>query len=485
MKVRRRVSRGLPALGTVVLLLLLSGFRSGQAAQRPNIVLILADDLGWADLSCYGADLHETPHIDRLAAQGVRFTQAYAMSVCSPSRAGLMTGRHPARLHITIWAEGSRQGPRNRRLLQGDSLHDLPHTETTLAKHLSDAGYLTALVGKWHLGDADHYPETHGFDVNIGGTHWGAPQTYWWPYRGRGRFGQEFRYVPHLEFGAPGEYLTDRLTDEALRVIDRAGDKPFFLYLAHHAPHTPIEAKAEDVRHFTEKLQPGLKHRNPVYAAMVQSLDESVGRVLDHLKQCGLDRNTIVVFASDNGGYIGTDRKAGQPMPVTNNAPLRSGKGSLYEGGIRVPLVVRWPQVTPAGAACETPVTLMDLSVTLRAAGAPASLSAAGVDGLDLTPLLKDPAVRLQRAALYFHYPHYYETTTPVSAVRAGDWKLLEYLEDNRVELYQLRDDPAERTDLAQERPEKAAELRTLLHTWRQSVDAALPRANPDFRSRG
>jgi len=479
------MSRGLPALGTVVLLLLLSGFRSGQAAQRPNIVLILADDLGWADLSCYGADLHETPHIDRLAAQGVRFTQAYAMSVCSPSRAGLMTGRHPARLHITIWAEGSRQGPRNRRLLQGDSLHDLPHTETTLAKHLSDAGYLTALVGKWHLGDADHYPETHGFDVNIGGTHWGAPQTYWWPYRGRGRFGQEFRYVPHLEFGAPGEYLTDRLTDEALRVIDRAGDKPFFLYLAHHAPHTPIEAKAEDVRHFTEKLQPGLKPRNPVYAAMVQSLDESVGRVLDHLKQCGLDRNTIVVFASDNGGYIGTDRKAGQPMPVTNNAPLRSGKGSLYEGGIRVPLVVRWPQVTPAGAACETPVTLMDLAVALRAAGAPASLSAAGVDGLDLTPLLKDPAVRLPREALYFHYPHYYETTTPVSAVRAGDWKLLEYLEDNRVELYQLRDDPAERTDLAQERPEKAAELRTLLHTWRQSVDAALPRANPDFRSRG
>jgi len=218
---------------------------------------------------------------------------------------------------------------------------------------------------------------------------------------------------------------------------------------------------------------------------MVQSLDESVGRVLDHLKQCGLDRNTIVVFASDNGGYIGTDRKAGQPMPVTNNAPLRSGKGSLYEGGIRVPLVVRWPQVTPAGAACETPVTLMDLAVALRAAGAPASLSAAGVDGLDLTPLLKDPAVRLPREALYFHYPHYYETTTPVSAVRAGDWKLLEYLEDNRVELYQLRDDPAERTDLAQERPEKAAELRTLLHTWRQSVDAALPRANPDFRSRG
>ncbi|MCU0913484.1 MAG: sulfatase [Planctomycetes bacterium] len=476
--------RILPALRPVLLLLLLAGLRSGQAAQRPNIVLILADDLGWTDLGCYGADLHETPHIDRLAAEGVRFTQAYAMSVCSPSRAALMTGRHPARLHITIWAEGSLQGPTNRRLLQADSLHDLPYAEATLAKHLSDAGYLTALVGKWHLGDGNHYPETHGFDVNIGGTHWGAPQTYWWPYRGQGRFGQEFRYVPHLEFGAPGEYLTDRLTDEALRVIDRAAGKPFFLYLAHHAPHTPIEAKAEDVRHFTEKLRPDMKHRNPVYAAMVKSLDESVGRVLDHLKQRGLDGNTIVVFASDNGGYIGTDRKLGQAVPVTNNAPLRSGKGSLYEGGIRVPLLVRWPQVTPAGAACDVPITLMDLSVTLRGAGAPASLPAAGVDGLDLSLLLKDPASQLQREALYFHYPHYYETTTPVSAARAGDWKLLEYLEDNRLELFDLRNDPAERTDLAKESPEKAAELRTLLHTWRQAVGAALPKPNPDFASR-
>jgi arylsulfatase A-like enzyme len=213
---------------------------AARAATAPNIVLILADDLGWSDVGCYGADLHETPRIDALAREGMRFTQAYAMSVCSPSRAMLLTGRHAARLGMTIWIEGSLRKGTNRRLLEADSRHNLPHTEKTLATHLRGAGYLTALVGKWHLGDADHYPETHGFDVNIGGTHWGAPTTFWWPYAGAGRFGSEYRYVPHLEFGRPGEYLTDRLTDEALRVIDHANGRPFLLYLAHHTPHTPI-----------------------------------------------------------------------------------------------------------------------------------------------------------------------------------------------------------------------------------------------------
>jgi len=447
---------------------------------RPNIVLILADDLGWADLGCYGADLHETPNLDRLAATSVRFTSAYAMPVCSPTRAALMTGRHAARVHMTIWSEGSLQGPQNRQLLQAESLHSLPHTETTLAKHLQDAGYLTALVGKWHLGDADHYPETHGFDVNIGGTHWGAPQTFWWPYRGTGRFGPEYRYVPHLEFGQPGEYLTDRLTDEALRVIDQAGDKPFFLYLAHHAPHTPIEAKPDDVQHFAAKLRPEMRHQNAVYAAMVKSLDESVGRVLAHLKQCALSENTIVIFASDNGGYVGVDRQAGQTVPVTNNAPLRSGKGSCYEGGVRVPLLIHWPGVTTAAAACDEPVVVMDLLPTLlTAAGVPAP--AVQLDGLDLAPLLKDPAARLARDALFFHYPHYYPTTTPVSAVRAGDWKLLEYFEDEHLELYNLQDDLSEQADLAAAQPDKAGQLRALLHQWREGVGAALPSANPNF----
>ena len=453
---------------------------AAAAARQPNIVLILADDLGWSDLGCYGADLVETPHIDRLAADGVRFTQAYAMSVCSPSRATLLTGKHAARLRITTWSEGSLGGPRNRPLLEAPALHDLPHTGKTLAAHLHDAGYLTALVGKWHLGDARHHPETHGFDVNIGGTQWGAPQSFWWPYRGAGRFGPEFRYVPHLEFGTTGEYLTDRLTDEALRVIERAGDGPFFLFLAHHAPHTPIEAKSHDVAHFKRKLGPGMRHRNATYAAMVRSFDESVGRVLEHLAHRRLDRDTIVVVTSDNGGFVGVDRGSGDATPVTSNAPLRSGKGSLYEGGIRVPLVVRWPGVTPSGAVCAEPVMLTDLFHTLQPTTA--DFGDAARDGVDLEPLLRDPAATLDRDALFFHYPHYYETTTPVSGVRLRDWKLLEYLEDGRLELYNLRDDPSEAVDVAGRDPGRADSMRRRLQDWRTAVDAAMPTPNPDSK---
>lgn len=458
-------------------------FSSVAVAAKPNIVIILADDLGWADLGCYGADLHETPHLDRLAREGVRFTDAYAMSVCSPSRATLLTGKHAARLRITIWSEGSLDGPKNRKLLQAESRHDLPHTETTLAKHLRDAGYLTALIGKWHLGDARHYPETHGFDINIGGTLWGAPETFFWPYRGSGRYGPEFRYVPHLEFGRPGEYLTDRLTDEALSVIDRAGKQPFFLYLAHHAVHTPIEAKAADIKHFDERTGAGLKHQNTVYAAMLKSLDDSVGRILDQLKTRGHDQNTLVIFASDNGGFIGMEKLDGRRTPVTNNAPLRSGKGSLYEGGIRVPLIVRWPGVTPAGAVCAEPVVLTDLFPTcIHAAGLPPVSQAS--DGVDLMPLLNDPTGKLERDALFFHYPHYYHTTTPVGAIRARDWKLVEYFEDDRAELYNLQMDLSEQHDLVQTMPDKARELRQRLGAWRQSVAAAMPTANPTFKGK-
>ncbi|MFM8619040.1 MAG: sulfatase [Opitutaceae bacterium] len=448
---------------------------------RPlNIVLILADDLGWADLGCHGADLHETPRIDALARESLRFNQAYAMSVCSPTRVMLLTGRHAARVGITIWSEGALERNTSRRMLQAESRHDLPPTEITLAKQLRDGGYLTALVGKWHLGDANHAPETHGFDLNIGGTHWGAPATYWWPYSGAGRFGAQFRYVPGLGFGRPGEYLTDRLTDEALRVIDHAGDRPFFLYLAHHAPHSPIEAKPEDVRYFQAKLRPDLRHRNPTYAAMLKSLDQGVGRVLDHLRSRGLEEHTVVVFTSDNGGQMNIDPPARTGEPPTRNAPLRSGKGSLYEGGVRVPLMVRWPGVTPRGAVSDAPVSLADLFPTLLcAAERPVP---AGLDGLDLSALLRDPAARLTRDALFFHYPHYYETTTPAGAIRVGDWKLLEYFEDGRVELYNLAADPGEDRDLAAAEPARVADLRARLARWRSDVGARMPTDNPSPR---
>ena len=460
---------------------------SAQAAapvKQPNIVLILADDLGWADLGCYGDGLHETPNLDQLAREGPALpTPMPCRSARRPAPCSSRASTPPGCTSPSGPRDRSR-GRRSANCSKARSLHDLPHTETTLAKRLHDAGYLTALVGKWHLGDADHYPETHGFDVNIGGTRWASPQSHFWPYRGSGTFGSEFRYVPHLEFGQAGEYLTDRLTDEALRVIDRAEKRPFFLYLAHHAPHTPIQAKAGDVKHFQQKLRPTLNHQNPVYAAMVKSLDDSVGRVLAHLKKRGLDGNTLVVFASDNGGYVGKDRRSGQTAAVTNNAPLRSGKGSLYEGGIRVPLMVRWPGVTAKGAVCKTPVLLADLHATLAAAAGLPRPAKAVIDGLDLTPVLKDAAAKLDRDALFFHYPHYYETTTPVGAVRASDWKLLEYFEDDRVELYNLADDLGEKTDLAKRMPKKAAELRQRLHDWRKEVDAAMPTPNLAFKAK-
>jgi arylsulfatase A-like enzyme len=378
-------------------------------------------------------------------------------------------------------------------LLQADSLHDLPHSETTLATHLRAAGYQTALVGKWHLGNSDHYPETHGFDVNIGGTRWGAPQTFFWPYSGSGRFGGEFRYVPHLEFGVPGEYLTDRLTDEALRVLDhfRQSERPFFLYLAHHAPHTPIEAKPADVDHFRQRLQPGARHQNAHYAAMVRSLDESVGRVASYLKQHDLEDNSLVVFASDNGGYIGTmqdtgqntGQDTGQTIPITTNSPLRSGKGTLYEGGLRVPLIVRWPREVPAGITCNTPVVLTDLFPTLAAAAGLTLPANVPVDGLDLSPLLHDPKATLAREEFYFHYPHYYHAppSTPVSAVRVGNWKLLEYYEDQHVELYDLSADAGEEHDLASVQPDRVADLRERLTRWKLEVEAKLPVSNPDY----
>ncbi len=447
----------------------------------PNVILILADDLGWSDLGCYGSDLHETPHLDKLAKLGIRFTDAYAASpVCSPTRAALMTGKHPARLGITIWREGALNPPRNRRLLPPAAVADLPHTEMTLAKLLQLAGYLTALIGKWHLGDADYAAETHGFDINIGGTHWGAPATFFFPYRGLFGQAKEQRYVPHLEFGKPGEYLTDRLTDEALRVIDHAKDQPFFLYLAHYAPHTPIEAKAELVKRYEEKTTPKSRHRNPAYAAMIHSLDESVGRIVERLEKHGLTDRTIIIVTSDNGGYIGEYQK----RRVTHNGPLRSGKGSLYEGGVRVPLIVRGPGVTPAGVVRREPVVSTDLYWTiLDMAGCKVKEPPKGErDGLSIAPLLKDSKARLDREALYWHFPHYYPTTSPVSAVRAGDWKLLEYHEDSRVELYNLKDDLGETKDLAAKMADKADELARSLRAWRKGVNARMPTPNPDFK---
>lgn len=451
---------------------------------RPNIVFILADDLGWADLGCYGADLHETPHLDRLAREGVRFTQAYTMSVCTPTRAAILAGKHAARLHMTVWRESSvqreEQSARSRRkLLPPVTVHDLPHSEVTLAESLKAAGYLTFHVGKWHLGDGAHAPETHGFDVNIGGTHWGAPNSFFWPFSSSNTF-REFRYVPGLGLGKPGDYLTDRLTDEAIKLVDAAGERPFFLNLWFHNPHTPIEGKPDLVERYRAKLKPGLRHQNPDYGAMIHTLDENVGRLLAHLDRRGLAQRTLVVFTSDNGGYIGEFKG----VRVTDNAPLRSGKSSLYEGGIRVPLIARLPGLTPAGAVSDVPVQCMDFFRTF--AGLAGAQAETAEDGVDLLPVLRDPRATLPRDALFFHYPHYYHAppTTPVSAVRAGDWKLLEHHEDSRVELFNLKNDPGETRNLAGEFPQEVAQLRERLHNWQKSVSAQPPVPNPNFQGK-
>ena len=464
---------------------------------RPNFVFILVDDLGWADVGCYGSDLHETPNIDRLARQGMRFADAYAAApVCTPTRASIMTGKYPARLHMTIWYESSANPPRGRRLIPPVTQGNMPHEQVTIAEVLKKAGYFTAHVGKWHLGDAAHYPQTQGFDVNIGGTFWGAPYTFFYPYSGSGkRWGGEFRYVPHLEFGTDGEYLTDRLTDEALRILNKTNGKPFFLNLCYHTVHTPIEGKPQLVEHYKKKVRPGMHHQNYEYAAMVHSLDENIGRILAKLGELGVADHTVVIFFSDNGGFINKDRA----KSVTNNYPLRSGKGSLYEGGTRVPLIVRWPGVTKAGSVCGQPVSSIDFYPTILEitdlGGDPKHN--ADMDGLTLVPLLKNPTATLKRKALYWHYPHYYATTSPASSIRQDDWKLIEYFpapaspdasrgggEDKRVELYNLKKDIGEENNLAETMPEKAEELRKRLGAWRKAIDAQMPTPNPKYSAK-
>ena len=446
-------------------------------SNQPNIVLILADDLGWADLGCYGADLHETPNIDRLARLGVRFTNAYAASpVCSPTRASIMTGKHPARLHRTTWygdaVDPSVNREKNPKLIVPHSEHNLPHEEVTVAEVLKGAGYATVHLGKWHLGDPEHYPQTQGFDVNVGGTFSGCPASFFHPF-----IDADGNPMPNLQTGAEGEYLTDRLTDEALTILDQQRSRPFFLSLNYYSVHTPIEGKPELVERYRQDVTPGLLHQNPTYAAMVHSLDESVGRILEKLDTLDIADQTAVILFSDNGGAHYHYQYKNQT--ITNNSPLREGKGTLYEGGTRVPLIVRWPGISQAETVCREPVTSTDLYPTiLDIASLPGDPEHnATVDGRSLVPLLKEPAGTLERDALYWHFPHYYYgMNRPVSSICAGDWKLMEYLEDGRVELYDLEDDLGEKKDLAAELPAKADELRRQLHAWRRWIDAPMPK---------
>jgi arylsulfatase A len=442
----------------VVSILLLFILVQISAHARTNIVLILADDLGWTDLACYGSELYETPHLDQLAREGMKFTQAYsACTVCSPTRAALLTGKYPARLRVTDWIPG--QPPTNPKLLVPDWTKFLPFEEKTLAEELKAVGYATASLGKWHLGGMESYPEKHGFDLNVAGTHAPQPGSFFAPYK-----------IATIQDGPEGEYITDRLADEAIKFIEQNKERPFFLYLPHFAVHLPLQGKQELIRKYRAKLKPGMSQTNAVYAAMIESMDASIGKIRAKLAELKLAEKTVVVFASDNGGRV----------PTTSNLPLRVGKGSCYEGGTRVPLIVHWPGVTKAGTSSDAPVITMDLFPTLLAA---AGVASRGVDGLSLIPLLAQNG-KISRDEIFWHYPHYqhYQLggTTPYGAIHKGDFKLIEFFDDMRVELYNLREDIGEKQNLAMEMPEKVEYLRDRLHAWRREVGAQMPARNPN-----
>ncbi|HUS05172.1 MAG TPA: sulfatase [Bryobacteraceae bacterium] len=440
---------------------------AGAASAHLNVVFILMDDLGWADIGCYGSRFYETPNLDRLARQSVRFTNAYAACpVCSPTRASILTGKYPARLGLTNYLPGKHQLPYSK-LLPPESVQFLAPEEITIAEAVKPAGYATASIGKWHLGPtAEYWPERQGFDVNIGGSSSGMPKSFFYP---------AWEGNPPIK-GREGEYLTDRLTDEAVRFMKDNRSRPFFLYLPHYAVHVPIEAKKELIAKYKSKVKPGQFQNDPIYAAMIQSMDESVGRIMATLDELGIADRTVVFFNSDNGGLSAPEWKL---VPVTSNAPLREGKGHVYEGGIREPLIVRWPGVKPRVE--HTAVCSIDfLPTIIEAAGLPGRPDL-HADGLSLAGLIKKSAP-LPPRALYWHYPHYSnQLGKPAGAVRQGDFKLIEFYEDGRLELYNLKNDIGERHDLAREMPGRTRELHGMLTAWRRSVNAKMPTPNPKY----
>jgi arylsulfatase A-like enzyme len=462
---------------------------------RPNILFILIDDLGWRDLTCYGSSFYETPNLDRLATEGIRFTDAYAACpVCSPTRASIQTGKYPATVGITDWIDWHGHcHPRKGRLIDVPYVRELPHDDVTIAQALREGGYQTWHVGKWHLGGPDCSPLNHGYEINIGGCDWGCPSRgYFSPWQ-----------IPVLPEGAfEGQYLTDHLTDEAIRLIQERDDRPFFLNFCHYAVHTPIQAPAELVAKYEAKAkalgldaidsievgepypykgnwQGGIKRRriqsHAVYAAMMENLDWNIGRVLQALEETGQAENTLVVFTSDNGGLATSE---GSP---TCNAPLAEGKGWMYDGGVREPLLIRWPAGIAPGQLCPTPVTSPDFYPTfLEVAGLPLRPEQ-HVDGVSFLPFL-DGAADFDRGPLFWHYPHYgNQGGTPGCAIRQGDWKLIEFFEDGRLELYNLRADISETRNLVEERSELSHELHAQLVAWRERIEVKIPQPNPDW----
>lgn len=434
-----------------------------EAATKPNIVLILMDDLGWMDLACQGNDRLDTPNIDRLAKHGMRFTNAYAASpVCSPTRAAILTGKSPARLRLTTHISNRDFAPKNAKLLPAKTLDHLPLEHVTIAERLKQAGYATAFMGKWHLagvpgakgqGTSRFYPQHQGFGLNLGGCAHGGPPSYFDPYR-----------IHNLKDRRPGEYLPFRLANEAISFLRKNQNKPFFLALWHYTVHWPMQAPKKLITKYEQRLGYGLKDAR--YGAMIEAMDFAVGSVIGAIDDLKLTDRTLVIFASDNGGFSG----------VADNRPLRRGKGYLYEGGLRVPMIIRWPGVVREGSICHTPVISTDLFPTILDVAGLKLDPNVPLDGESLGPLLRQSG-ELKRDAIHFHYPNYawHSRNRLGGAIRQGKYKLIERFDDDSVELYDLEKDLGEKNNLAKRMPGKAAAMKRKLQAWRQASGAAMP----------
>lgn len=456
---------------------------------KPNFIFILIDDMGWKDLGCYGSEFYQTPNLDQLSADGVTFTNAYAACpVCSPTRASIMTGKYPARVGVTNYIGGHTKG----KVIDAPYTRYLPLEEKSIASALKDGGYNTWHVGKWHLGEEPYYPDKQGFDVNVAGCHWGMPSKgYFSPWG-----------MPTLEDGPEGEYLTDRLTDEAIKLIQNNDDNPFFLNMCYYSVHTPIQAKEAVIERYkdrvsdmgldkletfeegdffpcehkkTRRIKRRLVQSDPVYAAMIDTLDENIGRLLKAVDEAGQTENTVVIFTSDNGGLATAE---GSP---TCNAPLSDGKGWMYEGGTREPLIIKWPELIKPGSQCDVPVTSPDFYPTMLEMAGLELIPEQHCDGVSFLPLFNGSET-LDRDAIFWHYPHYgNQGGTPGCSVRSGDYKLIEFFEDGRTELYNLKEDVSEDHNIAEEEPQLTKTLKAALADWREEINAIIPEPNPDY----
>ena len=444
------------------------------AAPPKNVVIFLVDDLGYKDLGCYGSDYYETPHIDKLAKESLRFTDAYATcAVCTPTRASMLTGKYPARMMVTNWLPAGRWDAAKNKLREGRFLRAMPLEEFTLAESLKASGMQNCFIGKWHLGgEPFYYPRHQGFHRNVAGCDHGNPGNYFHPFKGNWSIPTTGRRVKWQTYdgGKAGDFLTDVLTDEAVSFLENE-EQPFMLYMSYYGVHTPFQAKKDKIAKYAKKAPELPKHRH-IYAGMVESIDDSVARIVSTLKQKGIYEDTLIIFTSDNGGNAG----------ATDHSPLRGNKGCYYEGGIRVPFLLKVPGIKPGENA--TPIISNDVYPTVLEALGHAQRPHQHIDGLSIMALTRGE--KLKRDSLFWHFPHYngHPSARPCSVIRQGDWKLIVSYDPANIELYNLRNDISEKQNLADTMPEMRAKLQADLESWKRSVRAEEMQPNPQFAAK-